>query len=200
MEELFMSTYFQRSFFFASLALAAWFGNVAAAKPPDLPSASREAVSPQVEQIPVMPRATKATVPMVPMAKIDPDGRVSGARRLYLIGEHCRRVGDLDMAVNCYHEVDLLSPHSAYARKARRRLHEIEAKRSTAPTSGDAEEQEIPRPMPRFLLPEKITIELEPAHSAPDQASPPAQTRIPVLHVPLPPRNLTIYVEEPESY
>ncbi len=177
-----------------TVVLALALGSLLAAKPPDLPSSSREAVSPQVEQIPIMPSVSKATA----QPKDDVEARRSGARRLYLIGEHCRKTGDLDMAVNCYHEVDLLAPHSAYGRKARRRLHEVEAKHTTAPVSGDAEEQEIPRPMPRFLPQEKITIELEPASDL--RADPHSQTKIPVLHVPLPPRNLTIYVEEPERY
>src|ERR1700757_1228032 len=105
----------------ASLALALAISPVAGAKPPDLPAASREAVAPPVEHIPVMPTEAKAPEPSAQ------DARISGARRLYLIGERCRREGDLDMAINCYHEVGLLTPHNVYGRKARRRLHEIEA-------------------------------------------------------------------------
>jgi hypothetical protein len=184
--------------YIASLSFAALVGSWAGAKPPDLPSASREAVAPQVEQIPLMPLQTTAKAQP---AKAD-DGRPSGARRLYLIGERCRRTGDLDMAVNCYHEVDLLSPHGPYGRKARRRLHAIELQRISHPTSGDAEEQEAPLPMPRFVPRENITIELESVQRGLDTApaSSSAPVKIPVLRVPLPPRNLTIYVEEPESY
>lgn len=177
-----------------SLALVLGLGSLAGAKPPDLPSASRETVAPQVEQIPVMPKESKVAVPL---AKVDVDARLSGARRLYLIGERCRRTGDFDMAVNCYYEVDQLSPHSSYARKARQRLHQIDAQRTTAPPSGDTEEQEVPRPMPATLPHQKITIESEPAQSPPEAAR--TGTKIPVLRVPLPPRNLAIYVEEPEA-
>jgi len=237
------------------VALAVAVNSFAGAKPPDLPSASREAVAPQAgsrqveigdqdreskpleaEQIPVMP--TEVEVIRAKPAVVDVDPRLAGARRLYLIGERCRRQGDLDMAVNCYHETHLLCPLSSYGRKASQRLMEIEARRVTEPVLGDAEEQETPRPMPRrratppasgsFLQPplpatdenviraleqvldefiqpppRKITIELEEARPAPgtgEEQGPPVVTRPPVLFVPLPPRNLTIYVEEPESY
>jgi hypothetical protein len=191
-----MSIPLHNSFAIASLALAVVVTSMAGAKPPDLPSASRETVAPPIEQIPVMPKESKAASQP---AKVDIDARLSGARRLYLIGERCRRTGDLDMAVNCYHEVKLLSPHSAYARKARRRLHEIDVQRTAHPAAGDAEEQEVPRPMPQH---HKITIELEPPQSPPmtGHAQPPTPSKTPVLRVPLPPRNLTIYVEEPERY
>ena len=175
-----------------SVVLALAVSSLAAAKPPDLPSASREAVAPQVEQIPVMP------------AEIH--GEFSGARRLYLIGERCRRSGDFDMAVNCYHEVDLLSHRSTYGRKARRRLHQIETQRALDPAPAGAEEQEVPLPMPQRLdarsLRKKITIELEPAPSAPNpgQAPPGTAAKIPVLTIPLLPRNLTIHVDQPETY
>jgi hypothetical protein len=175
----------------ASLALAMAINPVAVAKPPDLPAVSREAVAPQVEQIPVMPAETTTAE----ASAKEVDARVCGARRLYLIGERCRHEGDLEMAVNCYHEVELLSPHSPYGRKARRHLREIEAQRKAPPTDAGVEEQEIPLPMPpRFEI---HVIEsgktLQPGTKKLGQ-------KIPVLAVPLPPRNLTIYVEEPDSY
>jgi hypothetical protein len=182
----------------APVALAVAIGSFAGAKPPDLPALSREAVAPragsrqieivvmdgqnkteaaeplavmplEVEQISVMPTESS------PVANADP--RLAGARRLYRIGERCRREGDFDMAVNCYNETHLLAPNSVYGRKAQERLKKIQAPHAADPVSGDAETQEPPRPMPQRRA-----------------ASPE------VLFVPLPPRDLTIHVDEPETY
>jgi len=237
----------------APFALAAAFNSYAAAKPPDLPCVSREAVAPQAggeeveivdqnqinaprqpEQIPIMPIEVIRAKPVA----TDADPQLIGARRLYLIGERCRREGDYDMAVNCYNETRLLSPKSPYAHKAGQRLREIEARRATEPTLTDAEEQEAPHPMPRRRVapppsesllqpllapvdesvlraleqvlddmakpqPRKIIIELEQSQPAPDaseEQEPPAVQKPKVLFVPAPPRDLTIYVEEPETY
>jgi hypothetical protein len=185
-----------------SAALAMNVGSNAGAKPPDLPSASREVVAPQAQQPAVGERqrqdkprtAEPLTVMPTPVEQLsgmpsrikkvpapgEQDPERSGARRLYLIGERCRRSGDLDMAANCYHETELLSPRSAYGRRAHRRLQEIETLRRTTPPVGDAEEQEPPRPMPK--------------------RPPSAADREPVLYIAPPPRNLTIHVDEPESW
>jgi hypothetical protein len=50
---------------------------------------------------------------------------------MYLIGERCRRTGDLDMAENCYQETKLLCPGCDYARKAERRLRQVRALRTS---------------------------------------------------------------------
>jgi hypothetical protein len=47
------------------------------------------------------------------------------ARHLYEIGEQCRKCGDLDMARNCYQEVQLLAPQSSYAKTAAERMEEL---------------------------------------------------------------------------
>jgi hypothetical protein len=184
----------------APVALAVAISSVAGAKPPDLPALSREAVAPlagnhpleivdqegeskqmttepltamprEVEQIAVMPTESEMTRTLT-VSPTDP--RRAGARKLYRIGERCRREGDLDMAVNCYYETHLLSPNSTYGRKAQERLKEIQTRRATDP--GDAEGQELPQPMPqrRAVSPE-------------------------VLYIPLPPGDLIIHVDDPEK-
>jgi len=212
------------------VALAVAVSSFAGAKPPDLPTVSREAVAPQagsrqvdvvdpdcedkpletavpVERLTVMP--TEIEVIRVKPVGVDKDPRLAAARRLYLIGERCRREGDLDMAVNCYHETHLLCPASGYGRKARQKLKQVEARRAAVPAPAEAEEQEPPRPLPQHLVappeggkPSEITIELDQVQSAPagQTQEPPVATKPAVLIVPLPPRDLTIYVDEPETY
>ena len=57
--------------------------------------------------------------------------RRAHARKIYLIGERCRRTGDLDMAENCYQETKLLCPGCDYARKAERRIKQVRARRAS---------------------------------------------------------------------
>jgi hypothetical protein len=65
-----------------------------------------------------------------PAGAVD-EARRGHARRMYLIGERCRRTGDLDMAENCYQETKLLCPGCDYARKAERRLQQVRALRTS---------------------------------------------------------------------
>lgn len=51
--------------------------------------------------------------------------KLAEARRLFRIGERCRRDGDLDMAVSCYQETELLYPDCVYARLAAERLRQL---------------------------------------------------------------------------
>jgi hypothetical protein len=76
-------------------------------------------------------------------AKVDETQR-SHARKLYLIGEHCRRKGDFDMAENCYRETRLLCPGCDYARKAERRIREARGMRA-AESEDIGEESEPPK-------------------------------------------------------
>jgi hypothetical protein len=118
---------------------------------------------------------------------------------MYLIGERCRRVGDLDMASNCYREAQLLCPQSTAARQALKRLHQIEAGHT-----GGVEEQELPRPNAappqeevfREQKPNEVIVIVVPPPAAENTQQRPAETEPPVLLVPPPPRNLTIHVDE----
>src|SRR5262249_18985700 len=76
-------------------------------------------------------------------AKIDEDRR-QHARKMYLIGERCRRAGDFDMAENCYQETKLLCPGCDYARKADRRIRQVRALRA-AESEDIGEESEPPK-------------------------------------------------------
>jgi hypothetical protein len=76
-------------------------------------------------------------------AKID-EGQRAHARKLYLIGERCRRCGDFNMAENCYQETKLLCPGCDYARKAERRIREVRAMRA-AESEDIGEESEPPK-------------------------------------------------------
>src|SRR5262245_26471245 len=60
------------------------------------------------------------------------------AKHLYQIGEQCRKCGDLDMARNCYQEVQLLAPQSSYAKKAAERTAELTCETGTSPRTGNA--------------------------------------------------------------
>jgi hypothetical protein len=62
--------------------------------------------------------------------------RLAETRKLYLVGERCRRLGDLDMAYRWYEEAHGWCPNCAYGREALQRMRQIEGQR------GDSEEQE----------------------------------------------------------
>lgn len=64
------------------------------------------------------------------------------ARRMYLIGEQCRRNGDYHMAQNCYEETRLICLASDYARQAEGRLRRLEALRDAVKDEPIGEEQE----------------------------------------------------------
>jgi hypothetical protein len=125
---------------------------------------------------------------------------------MFLIAERCRRQGDLDMAANCYQETHLLCPDCVYGRKAIERLHALETRRVTETAPAEAEEQESPKPEQGSFLrdkerhPRAIAIELEESSTAPDAGEEQEAPAAPVLSVPRPPRNLTIHVDEPETY
>jgi hypothetical protein len=102
----------------------------------------------------------------------EPSPESADARTMFVIGERCRRQGDVDMACNCYREAQLMAPDSSYGRLALKRLRQIGAGRL-----GDAAEKEPALP--------------------PKQE--PGQPQAPVLFVPSLPRNLTIEVHQPES-
>jgi hypothetical protein len=138
---------------------------------------------------------------------------LAAARRMYLIAERCRRQGDLDMASNCYQETLLLCPHSAYGRKSLTRLHEIEACRVTDTDPSEAEEQDTPPITPKpdaappdqesFLQPRVPLIVEEESQTTPgagEEQLMPSPPQPPVLFVAPPPKNLTIHVDEPETY
>jgi hypothetical protein len=72
--------------------------------------------------------------------------RLAETRKLYLVGERCRRGGDLDMAYRWYEEAHQWCPHCAYGRKALRRMREIDAQRGE---EGSGEEQEPPKKQDR---------------------------------------------------
>jgi hypothetical protein len=76
-------------------------------------------------------------------AKIDETQRAH-ARKMYLIGERCRRAGDFDMAENCYQETKLLCPGCDYALKAERRIREVRGMRA-AESEDIGEESEPPK-------------------------------------------------------
>lgn len=77
-------------------------------------------------------------------------GRDHTARHLYRVAERCQRSGELDMALGCYHEVALMCPGSALARRAGRRIKEVEALRDAAEACELAQEE----PAPGDALPE----------------------------------------------
>src|SRR5262249_41694839 len=120
------------------------------------------------------------------------------ARHLFLIAEQCQKSGDLDMARNCYQEVQLLAPQSSYAKKAAEQVLELtchddarvrvanalrslahdhwtlEAVKAIALYSNDAEEQETQSPgeewwQERFL---KAAREIHEERLRNDQNSP----------------------------
>jgi tetratricopeptide (TPR) repeat protein len=66
------------------------------------------------------------------------------ARQLFRIGERCRKKGELDMAINCYREVQLLCPGSVYARRARQRIADIKHQRTTDEPAEPGLEQHSP--------------------------------------------------------
>jgi hypothetical protein len=76
-------------------------------------------------------------------ARTEP-GKLSAAWKLYRIGERCRRRGELDMAVNCFHEVRLLCPHHPLAELAAWRTDTVRAKRAAAEESDDDSTPEAP--------------------------------------------------------
>jgi hypothetical protein len=122
----------------------------AAARPPDLPLDVKDNCVPGGEEQceSKAPQGCPGSCGFVVRTgdravKIDPV-RESQARKMYLIGERCRRCGDLDMAENCYHETKLICPDGDYARKADRRIAQVKAMRALADEEV-GEEQEPPK-------------------------------------------------------
>jgi hypothetical protein len=176
----------------------------------------------EVEAIPVQPSELPpdannetAAPEAVEAGVVDPQR--GAARQIYLIGERCRRQGDVDMATNCYQEARLLCPESDYARKAGRRLRELKAASGNSqPDQGTflqtpllGVDPQIVRDLEDVLIRSvnfqtpKVVIELtEPpvqAEPSEEQEVPPMPA-IPNVIVPLPPPNLTIHIDEPETY
>jgi hypothetical protein len=55
------------------------------------------------------------------------------ARALFMLGERCRRGGDLRMAYGFYQETHLVCPDCYYGQKAIERMHAIETRRDLTP-------------------------------------------------------------------
>ncbi len=118
----------------SALLAASLAAGTAAARPPDLPVDTKEICVPGVAQ------EESAAPPTCP-ACVAP-GDFEAARRMYLIGERCRKAGDLDMARNCYEESYRICPVGAYADRATWRLEQVKAARAARDQSDIAEEQE----------------------------------------------------------
>jgi hypothetical protein len=121
----------------AALAFAA--ASLAAAKPPDLPSDSRDTCEAErdlqgqsVSNDPVPELNTRRQSDSGAQPPAADPVKHEHARRMYLIGERCRKKGDLDMAQNCYEETRRLCPVSPYADKAVGRLQQVKAAREAS--------------------------------------------------------------------
>jgi predicted TPR repeat methyltransferase len=109
------------------------------ARPPDLPVDTKEICAPAQapRYIPPPPQfplsrelealeRAAASQNIEPKKEIDAR-RLAEAGRMFRIGERCLRAGDVDMAVNCYQETELLCPGSGYARLAAQRRRQLQA-------------------------------------------------------------------------
>jgi tetratricopeptide (TPR) repeat protein len=94
------------------------------------------------------------------------DSQLAQAGRLYRIAERCRRSGDLDMAENCYRETVLLCPGSAYAQKAKRRIHQVKTLRAEQAEDA-AEEAEPPQEPDQTIRPDPRARFHDPASAEP---------------------------------
>ena len=89
--------------------------------------------------------ASQAVEENRPEPQVDPIQH-DHARSMYLIGERCRRRGDLDMAQNCYEETRRLCPNSPYAAKAIAKLRQVQASRDAEAGTESSESTENREP------------------------------------------------------
>lgn len=100
------------------------------------------------------------------------------ARDLYLIGEHCRRNGDRDMACRFYKEAMEACPASSYAHKAAVRITQIKLRRAVEWESGVEEAEEPPSPhQRRELRPEPQWYPLVPPATVPPRPADDRQSK-----------------------
>ncbi|MCI0464026.1 MAG: hypothetical protein L0Z62_44395, partial [Gemmataceae bacterium] len=147
----------------------------------------------EAQELPALPPEWGSSPPRPDKLIYETDRlRLAETRKLYLVGERCRRLGDLDMAYRWYEEAHGWCPHCAYGRKALERMRQIERQRG----EGSGEEQEPPKKQSRKR---RGVVELVPVLPEIDPLVVPAFNRLLAETSEMRPAGLVIVEEERSS-